>query len=77
MSRIECYLKCRSQVVYLDGIVSSRCDVLLGGPQCSVLGHLLFLLYNNDLPQSVSSDYRLLVADDVLLLSNIRADHKI
>ena len=49
MSRIECYLKCRSQVVYLDGIVSSRCDVLLGGPQCSVLGHLLFLLYNNDL----------------------------
>ena len=76
MSWIKClFLKGRSQIVHLDGVFSSPCDVLSGVPQGSVLGPRLFLLYINDLPQNLSSDCRLF-ADDILLY-NIRENHKI
>ena len=69
-------LQSGSQVIYFDGIISSRCDVLSGVPQGSVLGPLLFLVYINDLPQNIFSDCRLL-ADDVLLYdNNVRENHK-
>jgi ribonucleases P/MRP protein subunit RPP40 len=63
---IENYLTNRTHSVVLNGVVSESQNVLSGVPQGSVLGPLLFLLFINDLPDSVLSTLRLF-ADDGLL----------
>ena len=49
---IEQWLTDRKQRVVVDGEVSSWKSVLRGVPQGSVLGHILLLVYINDLPYS-------------------------
>jgi hypothetical protein len=69
------YLSNRKQFVYLNGKSSSLLEILLGVPQGSILGPILFLIYTNDLPLS-SLLKSLLFADDTALLasgSNIEA----
>ena len=44
------YLSNRKQYVFHNGESSKVKDITCGGPQGSVLGLLLFLLYINDLP---------------------------
>jgi hypothetical protein len=57
------------QFVFLDGKSSSLLEILLGVPQGSILGPILFLIYINDLPEA-SLLKSLLFADDTALLAS-------
>jgi len=60
------YLSNRKQFVFFEGKCSSLLEILLGVPQGSILGPLLFLIYINDLPLA-SSLLSSLFADDTTL----------
>ena len=62
------YLNGRKQVVHLSGKESSKAPMKHGIPQGSILGPLLFILFNNDPPVHVSSQVDL-YADDYLNLN--------
>ena len=61
------YLSNRKFKVNLNQTFSEPGDLLCGVPQGSILGPLLFLLYINDMPQSVNCEL-LLYADDTCLI---------
>lgn len=69
-SWIEAFLTNRSQYVNANGNNSSFSSVTSGVPQGSVLGPLLFLIYINDLPKSVSSSISM-YADDCVIYRSI------
>lgn len=71
-SWFKAYLKGRSHFVNLDSVSSSELPVISGVPQGSVLGPLLFLIYINDLPLSISrGSLPFLFADDTKLVHSI------
>ena len=47
------YLSGRTQAVYIDGSLSSLLPVDVGVPQGSILGPLCYILFTNDLPETV------------------------
>ena len=53
------FLTKRTQRVVVNGDNSEWVPVKSGVPQGTVLGHLLFLIYLNDLPDNISSEVRL------------------
>ena len=50
---MENYLSGRSQAVYIDGALSSFLPVNVGVPQGSILGPLCYVLFTNDLPETI------------------------
>jgi len=63
-SWIENYLYERKQFTVVNNLSSNICDVSRGVPQGSVLGPLLFLIYINDIYNSVPNQKLKLFADD-------------
>ena len=70
---IEQWLTGRRQRVVVDGEVSNWKSVLSGVPQGSVLGPILFLIYINDLDDSITSNV-LKFADDTKLFRKVITD---
>ena len=66
---IQSFLSNRSQSVVLDGEHSDSCPVLSGVPQGSVLGPCLFVMYINDMPDSIKSNIRLFADDTIMYLA--------
>ena len=66
---IESFLVGRSQTVVLDGKSSDELPVLLGVPQGSVLGPILFLLYIHNLSENVQSQVHFFADDTAILLT--------
>ena len=70
---IEQWLTDRRQRVVVDGEVSNWKSVLSGVPKGSVLGPILFLIYINDLDDSITSNV-LKFADDTKLFRKVNTD---
>ena len=67
---IENYLTSRNRFVTFSNTStsSSTKPILIGVPQGSILGPLLFLIYINDLPNAINSTPRLFADDTCLIL---------
>ena len=65
---IESFLVGRSQTVVLNENSSDEMQVSSGLPQGSVLGPILFLLYINDLPDSLQSKVRFFADDTAVYM---------
>ena len=64
LSWFKSYLTNREQLCRVNGVDSEIGDIEVGAPQGSCLGHLLFLVYINDLPQAVQGSNVSMYADD-------------
>ena len=63
-------LENRQQLVTINHYKSSKMSINYGVPQGSVLGPLLFLLCNNDLPNCTASSPKLFADDTCLILAD-------
>ncbi|CAB3991321.1 Hypothetical predicted protein [Paramuricea clavata] len=64
LSWFQSYLQDRKQKCYVNDVLSGERTINCGGPQGSILGPLLFLIYINDLPQCLKHSTARMYADD-------------
>ena len=64
------YLHNRKQYVEFKKEISETRSITCGVPQGSVLGPLLFIIYTNDLPQSIQNSKCILFADDTTIYTS-------
>ena len=69
-SWIKSYLTNRTTFVEIEGYMSSKKGIKCGVPQGSILGPLLFLIYVNDMSQSVNCNLLLYADDSCLTVSH-------
>ena len=74
ISWFKSYLSNRSFIVNVENDYSDPGDLNCGVPQGSILGPLLFLLYVNDMPQTIECDLLLYADDSVLFFSHKNVD---
>ena len=67
---IKNYMEDRFQAVWIDHILSDCIKVDVGVPQGSILGPLFFILFANDLPDSVESQLEEYADDSTLTESS-------
>jgi hypothetical protein len=68
----ESYISDREQVCFVNGMTSTPKEIVCGVPQGSILGPLLFLLYINDLPDSLDNTTPCLYAADMPIFSSAK-----
>lgn len=75
---IRAYLTKRTQFVKIDQQTSELTEVTSGVPQGGVLAPILFLIFINDLPQSIGTNIKLF-ADDCIIYKEINSpsDHMV
>ena len=73
---IASYLTDRKQAVWIDHVLSDWLDVEVGVPQGSILGPLLFIIFANDLPYSLTCSLDT-YADDSTLTSTHTSTNEI
>ena len=71
-SWIESFLTSRHQNVVVENSCLSQADVASSVPQRTVLGPILFLIFINDLPDSITNSTLRLFADDCILYKPIQ-----
>ena len=68
---IKHFLTNRKQQVIIDGVHSRLVNVISGIPQGTVLAGLLFLIFINDLPVSVTESFTGVFCDDTIIAKEI------
>ena len=68
---VKDFLTSRKQCVLIDGVKSRFVNVVSGLPQGTVLAGLLFLIFINDLPDSVVNSFTGVFCDDTLVAKEI------
>ena len=65
------YLSNRKQFVQYGDLLSQKTDILMGVPQGSILGPLLFIIYIKDMVHSSELFKLIHFADDTTLITNL------